>query len=96
MTVIGFLSIAPVREGSMAEDVAAAIEALDEHPVSYETTPMGTTIEAEDIGTLLDAAGAAHEAVDADRVSTFLKLTRLHYNNHIAKNIPVYANRKTA
>ena len=58
----------------MAEDVAAAVAALDEFPVSYETTPMGTVIDAEDVDTLLAAVGAAHEAVDADRVSTFLKI----------------------
>jgi uncharacterized protein YqgV (UPF0045/DUF77 family) len=35
---------------------------------------MGTVIEADDIGTLFAAAQAAHEAVDADRVSTVLKI----------------------
>ncbi|GAD53747.1 hypothetical protein MBEHAL_2507 [Halarchaeum acidiphilum MH1-52-1] len=74
MTVIGFLSVAPVREGSMAEDVAEAVAALDDYDVAYETTPMGTTIETEDVETLLDAVGAAHEAVPGDRVSTFLKI----------------------
>ncbi|MFB6309294.1 MAG: MTH1187 family thiamine-binding protein, partial [Haloarculaceae archaeon] len=42
--------------------------------VDYETTPMGTIIEAENIDGLLDAVSAAHNAVDADRVSTFLKV----------------------
>ena len=74
MTVFGFLSVAPVREGSMAEDVAAAVAALEGFAVSYETTPMGTVIEADDVGELLDAVEAAHRAVDADRVSTFLKI----------------------
>jgi len=74
MTCIGFLSVAPVVEGSMAADVADAIEALEEYDVSYETTAMGTIVEAEDSAELFAAAGAAHEAVDADRVSTFLKV----------------------
>ncbi|SDF58413.1 MTH1187 family thiamine-binding protein [Halorientalis regularis] len=74
MTVVGFLSVAPVIEGSMAEEVAAAVDALEEFDVAYETTPMGTTIEAEEIGELFAAAQAAHEAVDADRVSTVLKI----------------------
>jgi uncharacterized protein (TIGR00106 family) len=74
MTVFGFLSVAPVREGGMAEDVAAAVAAIEEFPVAYETTPMGTVIEADDVGDLLDAVEAAHRAVDADRVSTFLKI----------------------
>jgi len=74
MTVIGFLSVAPVVEGSMAEEVAKAVAALEAFDVGYETTPMGTVVEAEDSAELFAAAGAAHEAVDADRVSTFLKV----------------------
>lgn len=74
MTVVAFLSTAPVTEGSMAEDVAAAIEAIDEFDVQYETTPMGTIMEADEIGDILAATEAAHEAIDADRVSTFLKI----------------------
>jgi len=74
MTAIGFLSVAPVTEDSMAGEVATAVAALDEFDVAYETTPMGTTIEAPDVAELFAAARAAHEAVDADRVSTFLKV----------------------
>ena len=74
MTVVALLSVAPVIEGSMAGEVAAAIEALEEFDISYETNPMGTVIEADDIDTLLAAVGAAHKAVDGDRVSTFLKV----------------------
>lgn len=74
MTVIALLSVAPVKEESMADDVADAVAALDDFDVSYETNPMGTVIEADDIDTLLDAVSAAHKAVDADRVSTFLKI----------------------
>ncbi|AGB16571.1 uncharacterized protein, MTH1187 family [Halovivax ruber XH-70] len=74
MTVIGFLSTAPATDESMAADVAGAIEALDETGLTYETGPMGTTIEAESMGELLDAVEAAHESIDADRVSTFLKV----------------------
>ena len=74
MTVIALLSVAPVIEDSMADEVAAAVEALDAHDVSYETNPMGTVIEADDIDTLLAAVADAHTAVDADRVSTVLKV----------------------
>ena len=74
MSVVALLSVAPVRAGSMAAYVAAAIEALEGFEVAYETTPMGTVIEADDVETLLEAVGAAHAAVDADRVSTFLKI----------------------
>jgi uncharacterized protein (TIGR00106 family) len=58
----------------MAEHVADAVDALEEFDVSYETNPMGTVIEADDAATIFAAAQAAHEAVDADRVSTFLKV----------------------
>ncbi|WP_336136003.1 MTH1187 family thiamine-binding protein [Natronomonas amylolytica] len=74
MSIVALLSVAPVIEGSMASEVAEAVEALDDFDVTYETNPMGTVIEADDIDTLLAAVGAAHKAVDADRVSTFLKI----------------------
>jgi uncharacterized protein (TIGR00106 family) len=74
VTVIGFLSVAPVIEDSMADEIAEAVDALEAFDVDYETTPMGTTIEADEIGELFGAAQAAHEAVDADRVSTVLKI----------------------
>ena len=74
MTVVALLSVAPVTEGSMASEVAEAVAALDDFDVSYETNPMGTVVEADDIDTLLDAVAAAHKAVDGDRVSTFLKV----------------------
>jgi uncharacterized protein (TIGR00106 family) len=74
MTVVALLSVAPVKEGSMAEDVADAVAALDGFDVSYETNPMGTVIEADDVGVLFDACEAAHRAVDGDRVSTVLKI----------------------
>jgi len=74
MTVVAFLSVAPVQEESMAPEVAKAVAALDSYDVAYETTPMGTTIEAPDTDELFGAAQAAHEAVDADRVSTVLKI----------------------
>jgi len=74
MTVFGFLSVAPVREGSMAGEVANAVAALEDYDIEYETTPMGTILEAEDTGELFAAAHAAHLAVDSDRVSTVLKI----------------------
>ena len=76
MTCIGFLSVAPVVEESMAPYVADAVAALDEFDVEYETTPMGTIIEADDPEALFAAAHAAHEAVGAqsDRVETFVKI----------------------
>ena len=74
MTVVALLSVAPVIEESMSGEVAKAVAALDDFDVRYETNPMGTVIEADDVGTLFAAARAAHEAVDGDRVSTVLKI----------------------
>lgn len=74
MTVAALLSVAPVTEESMASEVAKAVEALDDFDVSYETNPMGTVIETDDVGELFAAVQAAHEAVDGDRVSTVLKI----------------------
>ncbi len=74
MTASGFLSVAPVVEGSMADQVALAVDALEDENVEYETTPMGTLLEADDAADLFAAARTAHEAVDTDRVSTFLKV----------------------
>ena len=74
MTVVALLSVAPVRKGSMASEVAKAVAALDAFDVTYETNPMGTVIEADSTDELFAAAQAAHEAIDGDRVSTFLKI----------------------
>jgi uncharacterized protein (TIGR00106 family) len=74
MTVLASLSVAPIPKASMAEDVAAAVEELDEFDISYETNAMGTVIEADGIDELFAAVKAAHEAVDAERVSTVLQI----------------------
>jgi len=74
MTTIALLSVAPVVEESMADEVAKAVAALDEFDVAYETNPMGTVVEADSVDELFAAAQAAHEAVDGDRVSTVLKI----------------------
>lgn len=86
MTVIAALSVAPVGAVEMADDIANAIEALEDSDVAYETHPMETTIEAEDIETLFAAVQAAHEAVDADRVSTFLKIDDKRTVDHDAES----------
>jgi len=74
MTASGFLTVSPTVEGSMAPEIAKAGDALEEFDVRYETTAMGTLLEAADAATLFAAAQGAHEAVDSDRVVTFLKV----------------------
>jgi uncharacterized protein YqgV (UPF0045/DUF77 family) len=58
----------------MAPEIAKAVDALEEFDIEYETTPMGTILEASEVRELFAAAEAAHEAVDGDRVGTFLKI----------------------
>ena len=74
MTIVAFLSVSPVRKGSLSSAVANAVDALENYDVEYETNPMGTVIETDAMEELLAAVGAAHGAVDGDRVSTVLKI----------------------
>lgn len=74
MTVTAFLTVSPDTEGSMAPAVATAVETLEAFDIEYETTSMGTIIEADDVAEVFAAAQAAHEAIESDRVGTFLKI----------------------
>lgn len=76
MTVTAMLSVAPLDspEVDFDAEIAKAIDALEDFDVRYETHPMETTIEADDLDTVFAAVQAAHEAVDAGRVSTHLKI----------------------
>ena len=74
MVVFGMLRITPITEKDITADVAAALDALDEHDVAYETNPMSTVIEAETIHDLFAAVEAAHEAVDGDHINTLLQI----------------------
>jgi uncharacterized protein (TIGR00106 family) len=74
MTAFALLRVTPITEGDITADVAAAIDALEAYDVAYETTPMATTIEAEDVSELFAACAAAHEAVDAPSVQTTVQV----------------------
>lgn len=74
MTAFALLRVTPIKEDDITADVAAAIEALEEYDVEYETTPMATTLEADDVGELFAACAAAHEAVDAPEVQTLVQV----------------------
>lgn len=74
MTAIGELTVVPVRTGSTSEQIAAAIEALEEFDVEYEVHAMGTVFESETASELFAAASAAHDAVDEERVITTLRV----------------------
>lgn len=74
MTVFGMLRVTPVTDEDITEEVAAAIDALEEHDVEYETNPMSTVLEAESVDDLLAAVGAAHKAVPGDHIETLLQI----------------------
>ncbi|MFC4438574.1 MULTISPECIES: thiamine-binding protein [Natrialbaceae] len=74
MTVIARFEVLPVRDGSLSDDIAQAIDALDEFDVSYELTATDTVIEADDVNEVFEAVQAAHGAVESDRIITSLEL----------------------
>ena len=74
MTVFALLRVSPITDADITDDVAAAIEALEDFDVAYETTPMATTLEADDVHELFAACAAAHEAVDHGHVQTLVQV----------------------
>ncbi|TYL39111.1 hypothetical protein CV102_07410 [Natronococcus pandeyae] len=74
MTVFALLRVTPITGEDVTADVAAAVEALEEYDVEYETTPMATTVEAEDVEELFAACAGAHQAVDAAEVQTLVQV----------------------
>jgi uncharacterized protein YqgV (UPF0045/DUF77 family) len=76
MTVTAMLTVAPLDDATANFDaeIAKAVEALEDFDVRYETHPMETTIQADELSEVFDAARAATEAVDASRTLTTLKI----------------------
>lgn len=58
----------------MSGEIVKAVEALEALDITYETNPMGTILEADNVHELFAAAEAAHGAVDEDRVITTLEI----------------------
>ncbi|NUB91505.1 thiamine-binding protein [Haloterrigena sp. SYSU A558-1] len=74
MTVIARFEVIPVRDGSLSDEIARAIDALDEFDIAYELTATDTVIEAESADEVFEAVHAAHNAVDSDRIITSLEI----------------------
>ena len=88
MSTIARLEIIPVHEGSLSNDIARAIEALDEFDVSYETTATDTVIEADTADEAFKAAHAALAAVEGDRIITSLEVDESrHRKQHIEDRV---------
>jgi len=74
MTVIARFEVMPVHDGSLSEDIARAIDALDDFDISYELTATDTVIEAEDVDEVFEAVQAAHNAVEGTRVISSVEI----------------------
>ena len=74
MTVIARLEVTPLADDSMTAEIAQALEALDERDLTYEMTPTGTVIETDSADEAFEAAKAAHDAIEGDRVITSIEV----------------------
>ncbi|WP_433634798.1 MTH1187 family thiamine-binding protein [Halomicrococcus sp. NG-SE-24] len=88
MTVIARFEVIPVHEGSLSQDIAQAIEALDDFDISYEMTATDTVIEANDVNEVFDAVKAAHDAVEGDRIISSLEVDEQgERNQHVEDRV---------
>lgn len=74
MSVIARFELIPIADGSMSDEIAQSLRALDRHPVSYRTTATDTIIEADTVDQVFEAVKAAHKAVPEDRVITSVEI----------------------
>lgn len=74
MTVIARFEVTPVGNDSMTEEIAQALEAIDDFDVSYELTPTATVIESDEVAEVYEAAAAAHEAIQGERTLVELEV----------------------
>jgi len=76
--IIAQLTIIPIGEGnSVSKYVKTVIKSLEESGVKFQSNAMSTVIEAEDLKTLFEVVGKAHDAVlkmGAKRVITELNI----------------------
>ena len=69
--IIAYFTIVPVgtESTSIGNYVALALAAIDKvKGLSYELTPMGTIMEANNIETILEAVKATHEALTTNGI----------------------------
>ena len=76
--IIAQLSIAPIGKGtSVSTYVQQVINILEKEGIKYQTNPMATIIETNDLTTLFSIVQKAHDAVvqaGAKRIITELKI----------------------
>ena len=79
IVVIAEFSIHPIGAGtSVGRYVKAAVRALSKVPgLTFDVTPMSSVLEAENIGTILQAVEVSHRALrsmGAKRISSSLRI----------------------
>ncbi len=77
--MIAEFSLHPIGSGtSVGRYVKAAVRVLSKIPgLTFEVTPMSSVLEAENIGTILEAVEASHRALrtmGAKRISSTLRI----------------------
>ncbi|HZY95385.1 MAG TPA: MTH1187 family thiamine-binding protein [Candidatus Bathyarchaeia archaeon] len=79
LVIIAEFSIHPIGSGtSVGRYVKGAVDALSRLPgLKYQTTPMATVLEAEELSTILRAVEVAHmtlRSMGAKRISSMLRV----------------------
>jgi uncharacterized protein (TIGR00106 family) len=78
MSVLLEFAMFPTDKGeSVSEYVSQVIEMVRDSGMSYQLTPMGTIIEADDLSQILSVVQAAHDVLDqagCNRIYSSLKL----------------------
>jgi uncharacterized protein (TIGR00106 family) len=79
IVVVAEFSIHPIGSGtSVGQYVKAAVTALSRIPgLTFDVTPMSSVLEAESIGTILEAVQVSHRALrsmGAKRISSSLRI----------------------
>jgi uncharacterized protein (TIGR00106 family) len=78
MSVLLEFAMFPTDKGeSVSEYVSQVIEMVRDSGMSYQLTPMGTIIEADDLSQILSMVQAAHDILDragCNRIYSSLKL----------------------
>ena len=91
-------SINPMGELHMSDEIAKAVETLQQHEVPYRIGPMGTSIEGE-WDAIMKAVRACHEQIarDSPRVITTITIDdRRDGGHHLDEMVPLVEQELTA
>ncbi|EFK95880.1 protein containing DUF77 [sediment metagenome] len=74
------ISIVPLgtKSASVSEYVAKAVKVLEKYRgIRYQLTSMGTLIESNSLGQLLDIAGSMHKAVLSNKIKRVVTMIKI-------------------